>query len=176
MIALREAERCALAGTDCSSSTLAPAGESPAAQARSVRRPFSVLPTSTVKRSTVVILGALTVACGGQASEPSVPRLGYVVGTVTRATGAPALAAVRVAAVRDPCATDPQRIATILGLLTDSLGRYRHLVLAEAGVQEACLRVVAADYRIPDDSVVSPIVRLPMRAQPESVRVDLLLP
>jgi len=135
-----------------------------------------VLPTSTVKRSTVVILGALTVACGGQASEPSVPRLGYVVGTVTRATGAPALAAVRVAAVRDPCATDPQRIATILGLLTDSLGRYRHLVLAEAGVQEACLRVVAADYRIPDDSVVSPIVRLPMRAQPESVRVDLLLP
>jgi len=104
------------------------------------------------------------------------PRLGYVVGTVTRATGAPALAAVGVAAVRDPCATDPQRISTILGLLTDSLGRYRHLVLAEAGVQEACLRVVAADYLLPDDSVVSPIVRLPMRLQPESVRVDLLLP
>ncbi|SRR6266566_129783 len=135
-----------------------------------------MMPTPTVKRSVVVILGALTVACGGQASEPSVPRLGYVIGTVTRATGAPALATVRVTAVRDPCATDPQRIATILGLLTDSLGRYRHLVLAEGGVQEACLRVVAADYLIPDDSVVSPIVRLPMRIQPESVRVDLLLP
>src|SRR6266536_4442445 len=107
-----------------------------------------MMPTPTVKRSVVVILGALTVACGGQASEPSVPRLGYVIGTVTRATGAPALAAVRVTAVRDPCATDPQRIATILGLLTDSLGRYRHLVLAEGGVQEACLRVDRKSTRL----------------------------
>jgi len=105
-----------------------------------------------------------------------VPHLGYVVGAVTRADGKPAVAGVGVTAVRDPCGTDPQRISTILGLTTDSQGRYTHLVMAEAGIRESCLRVVAWDYLVPSDSVVSQIIRLPMRAPPESVRVDLVLP
>ena len=119
----------------------------------------------------VIVLG-----CDHQPTLPPVPLLGFVVGTVTRPTGAPALASVKSVAALDSCGTVAKNTLGGIPLTTDSLGRYVQLILAEPPVTEACVRIIANDYLVPDDSVVSAVVHVPLRARPDTVRVDLVLP
>jgi hypothetical protein len=120
-------------------------------------------------------LGGL-ISCSKQPTAPQLPLTGYVSGTITRPQGGHALTTVRVVAVRASCQTDTAAVSTLVGTLADSLGHYLQPVLADPAVSEACLRVIAADYLVPDDSVASAVVRLPMRIRPDTIRVDLTLP
>jgi hypothetical protein len=49
-------------------------------------------------------------------------------------------------------------------------------VATNATISVACVRVIANDYLVPDDSVVSAVVHVPMRTPPDTVRVNLTLP
>lgn len=118
----------------------------------------------------------LFVGCDHAPTLPPVPLLGFVVGTVTRPTGAAALASVKSVAAVDSCGTAAQHTLGGIPLVTDSLGRYVQLILAEPPTTEACVRIIANDYLQPDDSVISAVVHVPLRVRPDTVRVNLTLP
>jgi len=114
-------------------------------------------------------------ACGTSPDGPATSRLGYVVGTVRKSGGGPALASVRIVPVHASCVTDSTAVEAVSGT-TDSLGRYRALLMATRTIGEFCVRVVAADYLVPSDSAVSGTTRVPIASRPDSARVDLVLP
>ena len=79
-------------------------------------------------------------------------------------------------AALDSCGTAAQNTLGGIPLVTDSLGHYSQLILAEAPAREACVRIIANDYLQPDDSVVSAVVHVPLAPRSDTVRVDLILP
>jgi len=129
-----------------------------------------------MRRFAAVAAVLIFFGCDHQLTLPPVPLLGFVVGTVTRPTGAPALASVKSVAAVDSCGAAAQNTLGGIPLVTDSLGRYVQLIMAEPPAGEACVRIIANDYLVPDDSVVSAVVHVPLAPRSDTVRVDLILP
>ncbi len=119
----------------------------------------------------------LTCGCGGTPAPAPDLRTGYVVGVVTRSSGAPARAAIQAEPRPADCGFAPGGVTAPLGTGTDpSTGRYRQPVFAVPGVSEACLTIVAGDLVNTGVTATAAGVRLPMRVPPESVTVNLTRP